>query len=63
MWTIQNTYILAFYQHVKEMLYLMYIINGEPLEFNNEAKYLGVTTVLPTQIISLQQKNADKKVA
>ena len=61
MWTIQNTYILAFYQHVKEM-YLMYIINGEPLEFNNEVKYLGVTTVLLTQIISCQQKNADKKV-
>ena len=61
MWTIQNTYILAFYQHVKEM-YLMYVIIGEPLEFNNEAKYLGVTTVLLTQIISLQQKNADKKV-
>ena len=40
----------------------MYVINGEPLEFNNEAKYLGVTTVLLTQIISLQQKNADKKV-
>ena len=41
MWTNQNSYFLTCHLHVRD-LFDAYI-NGEPLEFNNEAKYLGVT--------------------